>query len=96
MKNKIWFWLSGLNLVLILLVYLLSFMTKNNHYALPVDTMFVVSSVVVLAISLIAKNKKAAYIGVVSVVLAICMNVFNIGIDYQKWIEREQPSIGDR
>jgi len=40
MKLNILFWISTLNLVGIFLVYILSFMTKNNHYAISIDMFF--------------------------------------------------------
>ncbi|MCU4601174.1 hypothetical protein [Acinetobacter bereziniae] len=96
MKLKILFWLFTLNLIGIFLVYILSFMTINNHYAISIDMFFVGSSVVLFALSLLLRNTKAISISLLSIGLAVGMNFFNISISYQKWIEREQPELGHR
>ena len=96
MKLKILFWVSTLNLVGIFLFYILSFMTRNNHYAISIDTFFLASSIVLFILALILRNTKAISISLLSIVLAIGMNIFNISISYQKWIEREQPELGKR
>ncbi|AYO52266.1 hypothetical protein CDG68_00515 (plasmid) [Acinetobacter wuhouensis] len=96
MKRRILFWLSALNLISVVLIYILSFITKNNHYAISVDTFFLASSIVLFILALILRNTKAISISLLSIVLAIGMNIFNISISYQKWIEREQPELGKR
>ena len=95
MKERILFWLSALNLISVVLIYILSFITKNNHYAISVDT-FLASSIVLFILALILRNTKAISISLLSIVLAIGMNIFNISISYQKWIEQEQPELGKR
>ena len=96
MKRRILFWLSALNLISVVLIYILSFITKNNHYAISVDTFFLASSIVLFILALILRNTKAISISLLSIVLAIGMNIFNISISYQKWIEQEQPELGKR
>jgi len=96
MKLKILFWLSTLNLIGIFLVYILSFMTRNNHYAISIDMFFVGSSVVLLALALLLRSTKVISISLLSIVLAVGMNFFNVSISYQKWLEREQPELGHR
>ena len=96
MKRRILFWLSALNLISVVLIYILSFITKINHYAISVDTFFLASSIVLFILALILRNTKAISISLLSIVLAIGMNIFNISISYQKWIEREQPELGKR
>lgn len=96
MKVKILFWISTLNLIGIFLVYILSFVTKNNHYAVSIDAFFLASSIVLLALGLLLRSTKAISISLLSIVLAVCLNVFNISISYQKWLEREQPELGHR
>lgn len=96
MKSKILFWLSTLDLIGIFLAYILSFMTKNNHYAISIDMFFVGSSVILFALALLLRNTKTISISLLSIVLAVGMNFFNISISYQKWIEREQPELGHR
>ncbi len=71
-------------------------MTRNNHYAISIDMFFVGSSVVLLALALLLRSTKVISISLLSVVLAVGMNFFNISISYQKWIEREQPELGHR
>ena len=93
MKNKILFFLSVFNLVCIFLIYILSYMTNNNHYALSIDKFFIASSILILA--LILRNRKVIFISLLSILLSVGMNIFNISISYQEWIEREQPSIGN-
>ena len=95
MKNKIFFLGSIFNLVCIFLIYIFAYITKNNHYALSIDTFFVASSIVILIFALIFKNKKVIFISLLSTLLGVGMNIFNISINYQKWLEREQPLIGD-
>ena len=95
MKLKILFWVSTLNLVGIFLFYILSFMTRNNHYAISIDT-FLASSVVLVVLALLLKSTKVISISLLSIVLAVGMNVFNISISYQKWLDREQPEWGQR
>ena len=70
-------------------------MTNNNHYALSIDKFFIASSIVILILALILKNRKVIFISLLSTLLSAGMNIFNISISYQEWIEREQPSIGD-
>lgn len=96
MKVKILFWISTLNLIGIFLIYILSFVTKNNHYAVSIDTFFLASSIILLALGLLLRSTKAISISLLSIVLAVGMNVFNISISYQKWLEREQPEFGHR
>ena len=95
MKNKILFFLSMFNLICVFLIYILSYMTNNNHYALSIDKFFIASSIVILILALILKNRKVIFISLLSTLLSAGMNIFNISISYQEWIEREQPSIGD-
>ena len=83
MKLKILFWVSTLNLVGIFLFYILSFMTRNNHYAISIDTFFLASSVVLVVLALLLKSTKVISISLLSIVLAVGMNVFNISISYQ-------------
>ena len=68
-------------------------MTNNNHYALSIDKFFIASSILILA--LILRNRKVIFISLLSILLSVGMNIFNISISYQEWIEREQPSIGN-
>ena len=96
MKLKILFWLSILNLIGIFLIYILSIMTRNNHYAISIDTFFLASSVVLVVLALLLKSTKVISISLLSIVLAVGMNVFNISISYQKWLDREQPEWGQR
>ena len=96
MKRRILFWLSALNLISVVLIYILSFITKNNHYAISVDTFFLASSVVLVVLALLLKSTKVISISLLSIVLAVGMNVFNISISYQKWLDREQPEWGQR
>lgn len=96
MKLKILLWLSILNLIGILGVYILSFMTKNNHYAISIDVFFIASSIALLIFALIFRNIKVILISLLSIVLGIGMNILNISISYQKWIEREQPELGEK
>lgn len=96
MKVKILFWVAILNLVGIALIYALSFMTKNNHYAVSIDTFFISTSAVIFILSLILKHKTAILASIIALVLGVCMNVFNISISYQKWLDREQPEVGHR
>jgi hypothetical protein len=95
MKNKILFFLSVFNLVCIFLIYILSYMTNNNHYALSIDKFFIASSIAILILALILRNRKVIFISLLSILLSVGMNIFNISISYQEWIEREQPSIGN-
>ena len=90
------FWISTLNLVGIFLVYIFSFMTKNNHYAISIDTFFLVSSVVLVVLALLLRSTKIIAISLLSIVLAVGMNIFNVSISYQKWLDREQPELGKR
>ena len=96
MKLKILFWFSTLNIIGIFLVYILSFMTRNNHYAISIDTFFLASSVVLVVLALLLKSTKATSISLLSIVLAVGMNIFNVSISYQKWLDREQPEWGQR
>ena len=80
MKLKILFWFSTLNIIGIFLVYILSFMTRNNHYAVAVDTVFLASSIVLFILALLLRNTRVISISLLSIVLAVGMNVFNISI----------------
>ena len=71
-------------------------MTRNNHYAISIDTFFLASSVVLVVLALLLKSTKVISISLLSIVLAVGMNVFNISISYQKWLDREQPELGTR
>ena len=95
MKNKILFFLSVFNLVCIFLIYILSYITNNNHYSLSIDKFFIASSIAILILALILRNRKVIFISLLSILLSVGMNIFNISISYQEWIEREQPSIGN-
>jgi hypothetical protein len=96
MKLKILFWLSILNLIGIFLIYILSIMTRNNHYAPFIDTFFLGASVIFFVLALILRNPRIIAICLFSILLAVGMNVFNISISHQKWLEREQPELGER
>lgn len=71
-------------------------MTRNNHYAISIDKFFLTSSVVLVVLALLLKSTKVISISLLSIVLAVGMNVFNISISYQKWLDREQPELGKR
>ena len=71
-------------------------MTRNNHYAVAVDTVFLASSIVLFILALLLRNTRVISISLLSIVLAVGMNVFNISISYQKWLDREQPEWGQR
>lgn len=71
-------------------------MTKNNHYAISIDTFFLVSSVVLVVLALLLRSTKIIAISLLSIVLAVGMNIFNVSISYQKWLDREQPELGKR
>ena len=58
-------------------------MTRNNHYAISIDTFFLASSVVLVVLALLLKSTKVISISLLSIVLAVGMNVFNISISYQ-------------
>ncbi len=93
---KILFWVSTFNLIGIFLIYMLSFMTRNNHYAIPIDTVFLASSMILVILSLRLRNTNIIAISLLSIVLSVGMNIFNIGISYPKWLERGQPELGHR
>jgi hypothetical protein len=71
-------------------------MIKNNHYAIAIDTLFLTSSVVFFVFALLLKSTKVILINLLSIVLAVGMNTFNISISYQKWLDREQPELAER
>ncbi|WEI18689.1 hypothetical protein PY247_00165 [Acinetobacter proteolyticus] len=96
MKVKILFWVALLNIIGVVFIYTLSFMTKNNHYAVSIDRFFISTSALILIITLILKQKIAILVSIIALLLSISMNVFNISISYQKWLEREQPELGHR
>ena len=72
---------------------MISYLTVNNHYGFAVDQFFSMSSIIIFLISMVCFNKKAILIAGIAVLLSIAMNIFNIGISYQKWIERGQPTV---
>jgi len=80
----------------IFLVYILSIMTRNNHYAISIDMFFLWASVIFFILALLFRSTRVISISLLSLVLALGMNVFNISISYQKWVEREQPELGER
>lgn len=95
-KKKYTVLMSCLNLAFILLIYLKSFITKNNHFAFSIDTFFIASSFILLVLALVIKNKKSVFINVIAIILGIAMNFFNVSISYQEWIKREQPDVFTR
>ncbi|MCU4581329.1 hypothetical protein KTJ32_10070 [Acinetobacter gyllenbergii] len=96
MKVKILFWVALLNIIGVVFIYILSFMTNNNHYAVSIDTFFISTSALILIITLILKQKIAILVSIMALLLSISMNLFNISISYQNWLEREQPELGHR
>ena len=74
MKNKILFFLSVFNLVCIFLIYILSYMTNNNHYALSIDKFFIASSIAILILALILRNRKVIFISLLSILLSVGMH----------------------
>ncbi|USA53557.1 hypothetical protein NDN13_19390 [Acinetobacter sp. C32I] len=96
MKVKILFWSAILNIIGVLLTYALSFITNNNHYAVSIDKFFIFTSTLILIITLILKNRTIFIMSIIALLLSISMNIFNISISYQKWLEREQPELGHR
>ena len=72
---------------------MISYLTVNNHYGFAVDQFFSMLSIIIFLISMVCFNKKAILIAGIAVILSITMNIFNIGISYQKWIERGQPTV---
>lgn len=71
-------------------------MTSNNHYTISIDTVFLASSVILIILSLRFRNISTVSISLLSIVLAVGMSIFNISISYQKWLDREQPELGER
>lgn len=98
MKKKIdiLFLIAILNLVGIFLMYVNSFITKNNHHSLSIDTIFITTSLIILLISIFSLKPRVIMISILALILSIAMNIFNIKIGYETWIKRDQPAIFTR
>ncbi|TCM66810.1 hypothetical protein EC844_111100 [Acinetobacter calcoaceticus] len=88
--------ISILNLIAIFLLYLNSFIQNNNHYAISIDTYFMSSSIIIFLFSLFCCKRNIILLSMLALVMSVVMNVYNIGVSYEIWIEREQPELATK
>ncbi len=86
---------SYLNLVSIFLLIFFSILNHNNHYGIAFDQIFLSSSLILFSLSTLILFKKLITTNLIAIILSLTLNHFNIAIDYQRWLEREQPNIFD-
>lgn len=70
---------------------MLPIFSGGNHYAVAIDFILSLLAVFLLIVSIVLKSKIFISINLASLMISIGLNIFNIGVEYHKWIEREQP-----
>jgi hypothetical protein len=83
--------ISIANLLLILLIYIQALISNNNHYGIALDTFSIITSGVLFIVVLFFRYKTLIILTIISLLLSVFLNIFNISIHYDKWIKRYQP-----
>lgn len=90
-KLTLLYLISIMNLFVVLLILLSSLVSNNNHYGVSIDSIALIFSSFILLTTLFFKKKILILLSLVSLMLSISLNIFNISIHYDKWIKRGMP-----